>query len=160
MDCSLPGFSVHRIFQARILEWVAISSSRGFPQTRDQTCVSFISGIGRWILYHSATWEAPFIPHDTKTACLYCGLRTLTLLQLLSSLVLFNRGNSSLIKVRMWNQYDLPFFFLFFSFSIPKSGMLRFMGLQRVRHDWATDLIWSDLIPKSFCFKDFIKLFI
>ena len=29
MDCSLPGSSVHEIFQARILEWVAISSSRG-----------------------------------------------------------------------------------------------------------------------------------
>ena len=30
MDCSLPGFSVHEIFQARILKWVAIFSSRGF----------------------------------------------------------------------------------------------------------------------------------
>ena len=29
MDCSLPGFSAHRIFQARVLEWVAISFSRG-----------------------------------------------------------------------------------------------------------------------------------
>ena len=29
MDCSLPGFSIHGIFQARILEWVAISFSRG-----------------------------------------------------------------------------------------------------------------------------------
>ena len=31
MDCSLPGFSVHGIFQARVLEWVAISFSRGSP---------------------------------------------------------------------------------------------------------------------------------
>ena len=31
MDCSLPGSSVHGILQARILEWVAISSSRGSP---------------------------------------------------------------------------------------------------------------------------------
>ena len=30
MDCSLPGFSDHGIFQARVLEWVAISFSRGF----------------------------------------------------------------------------------------------------------------------------------
>ena len=29
MDCSLPGFCVHGIFQARVLEWVAISFSRG-----------------------------------------------------------------------------------------------------------------------------------
>ena len=41
MDCSLPGFSVHRIFQTRILEWVAISFSEGSSQPRDQTGVSF-----------------------------------------------------------------------------------------------------------------------
>ena len=35
MDCNPPGFSVHEIFQARILEWVAISFSRGFSQPRD-----------------------------------------------------------------------------------------------------------------------------
>ena len=37
MDCSLPGSSVHGIFQARVLEWVAISFSRGSSQPRDQT---------------------------------------------------------------------------------------------------------------------------
>ena len=37
------------IFQARILEWFAISSSRGSSQPRDQTQVSYISWIGRWI---------------------------------------------------------------------------------------------------------------
>ena len=44
MDCSLPGSSVHGISQARILEWVAISFSRGFSQPRDQTWVSEIAG--------------------------------------------------------------------------------------------------------------------
>ena len=44
MDCSLPGSSVHGISQARILEWVAISFSRGFYQPRDQTYVSCIAG--------------------------------------------------------------------------------------------------------------------
>ena len=37
VDCSLPGSSVHGIFQARILEWVAISSSRVSSQPRKQT---------------------------------------------------------------------------------------------------------------------------
>ncbi|CAI9152549.1 unnamed protein product [Rangifer tarandus platyrhynchus] len=37
MACSLPGSSVHEILQARILEWVAISSSRGSSRPRDQT---------------------------------------------------------------------------------------------------------------------------
>ena len=44
MDCSPPGFSVHGIHRARILEWVAISFSRVFSQPRDQTCVSCIAG--------------------------------------------------------------------------------------------------------------------
>ena len=57
MDCSLPGSSVHGIFQARILEWVANSFSRGFSQPRDQTFISCVSCIGRQILYHWATRE-------------------------------------------------------------------------------------------------------
>ena len=44
MDCSPPGSSVHGILQARILEWVAISFSRGSSQPRNQTQVSCIAG--------------------------------------------------------------------------------------------------------------------
>ena len=44
MDCSLPGSSVHGIFQARILEWGAISFFRGTSQPRDWTQVSYIAG--------------------------------------------------------------------------------------------------------------------
>ena len=44
MDCSLPGSPVHRILQARILEQVAISFSRGSFEPRDQTQVSCIAG--------------------------------------------------------------------------------------------------------------------
>ena len=40
--CSLPGSSVLGISQARILEWVAISFSRGSSQSRDRTCISCI----------------------------------------------------------------------------------------------------------------------
>ena len=50
MDCSSSGFSVHGILQARILEWVAIFSSRGSSQPRDRPCISCRSGIGRQIL--------------------------------------------------------------------------------------------------------------
>ena len=59
MDCSLPGSSVHGILQARILEWVTISSSRESSWVRDQICISCISCFGRWILYYHATWETP-----------------------------------------------------------------------------------------------------
>ena len=56
MDCSLPGSSVHGIFQARALEWVAISFSRGSSRPRDWTCVSCIAG-RRFTIW--ATREAP-----------------------------------------------------------------------------------------------------
>ena len=59
-DCSPPGSSVLQISQARILEQVAISFSRGSSRPRDQTGISCSSYIGRQSLYHwsSATWEA------------------------------------------------------------------------------------------------------
>ena len=53
---SLPGSPVHGILQARILEWVAISSSRGSSQPRDRTHVYCT---GKQILYRWATREDP-----------------------------------------------------------------------------------------------------
>ena len=44
VDCSLPGSSLHGILQARILEWIAISFSRGSSRPRDRTPVSRIAG--------------------------------------------------------------------------------------------------------------------
>ena len=58
MDYSWPGSSVCGTFQARILEWVAISSSRGSFWPRDWTCISCVSYIGRQIPYYWATWES------------------------------------------------------------------------------------------------------
>ena len=56
MDCSSPGSSIYRISQAAILEWVAISFSRGSFWPKGRTLVSCI---GRWVLYHWATRETP-----------------------------------------------------------------------------------------------------
>ena len=58
MDYSPSDSSAHGISQARILEWVAISYSRGSSWPRDLTHFSCVSCISRWILYHYATWEA------------------------------------------------------------------------------------------------------
>ena len=55
MDCSPPGSFVHGIFQARILEWIAVPSCKGSSQPRNQTHVSCT---GRQILYHWATRES------------------------------------------------------------------------------------------------------
>ena len=51
IDCSPPGSSVHGILQARMLEQVSISSSRGSSQPRGWTCISYVSCIGRQFLY-------------------------------------------------------------------------------------------------------------
>ena len=65
MDCSPPGSPVHGILQARILEWVAMPSSRGSSPPRDETCISYVSCIGRQVLYH---WCHLGSPHITSYA--------------------------------------------------------------------------------------------
>ena len=52
MDCSLPGSSIHGILQARVLEWIAMPSSRGSSWPRDPADVSYVPCIGRHVLYH------------------------------------------------------------------------------------------------------------
>ena len=57
MDCSPPSSYVHGLFQARILDWLAISSFRksSYPGTEP---MSWFSCIGKQTLYHWTTWEA------------------------------------------------------------------------------------------------------
>ena len=61
MDCSLPGSSVHGIFQARILEWVAISFSRESSRPRDQTWVSRFVGRRFYRLSHQGSRGSPMV---------------------------------------------------------------------------------------------------
>ena len=59
MDCSLPGSSAHRSFQARILGWVATSSSRRSSQPREQrysSCISRVSSLVGGFFTNGATW--------------------------------------------------------------------------------------------------------
>ena len=78
MDWSPPGSSVHGIFQAKILEWIAIYYSRVSSLLSDWTHISCVSCIGRWVLYHCAIWEAHFIPYHLPLSQLplymYCCL--------------------------------------------------------------------------------------
>ena len=68
MDCSLPGFSDHRIFQARVPKWVPISFSRGSSRHRDRTRVSRI--VGRhcilWATYDPAIPFLGIYPKELK----------------------------------------------------------------------------------------------
>ena len=70
MDYRPPGSSVHGIFQASLLEWVAIFSSRS-SRPRNRTLVSCISCIGRQILYHLRHLGSPS-KHNAKCLSAYC----------------------------------------------------------------------------------------
>ena len=61
VDQSPPGSSVHGISQARILGWVAISSSRGSFPPRNQTCISYVSFIGQQVLYYQCDLGNPYV---------------------------------------------------------------------------------------------------
>ena len=68
MDCSPPGSSAHGILQERILEWVAMTSSRGSSQAKDQTSGFYVSCIGRQGFFTtSATWEMLIPKHKLKS---------------------------------------------------------------------------------------------
>ena len=74
MDCSPPGSSVHGIFPARILQWGAISSSKGTSQPRDQTCVTCVSYIaGRF--FNTEPLGKPQHP-PVLTVIITCPLRS------------------------------------------------------------------------------------
>ena len=81
MDHSLPGSCVHKIHQAKILEWVAMPSSRGSSQSRDRTWVSDISCIVRRVLYLQHHLESPLFvdcTHALGAIIMYLNLTLLT----------------------------------------------------------------------------------
>ena len=57
MNCNPPGSSLHGIFQAKTVDWVAIFLSRGSSWPRDGTHVSCVSYLGGCILYHWVNWD-------------------------------------------------------------------------------------------------------
>ena len=60
MDCSPPGSSVYGIFQVRILEWIAISSSRGSSELRYQTRVSMAPALASRFFSTETAGKPPF----------------------------------------------------------------------------------------------------
>ena len=70
LDCSPPGSSVHRVFQARILEWVVISSSRGSSWLRAWTFISWIAG--RFLTYFPIIYLYIYVYIERSThICIY-----------------------------------------------------------------------------------------
>ena len=83
MDCSLSGSSVHGIFQARVLEWIAISFSRGSSQLRNRTWVSRIAGRHCRLSHQGSqkrlrTWVSVLVSGPCKSVAspAWCGSRS------------------------------------------------------------------------------------
>ena len=159
MDCSLPCSSVHGIFQAIVLEWIAISFSRGSSQPRDQTRVSrivdrrFTVWATREVL--SLVWDHSFPFYELKQNLLFGSIRyTASNAQILflyhpnlqtfmsppCKITLNSAGqnNTSLAKFTEKALHSSTL-----AWKIPWTEEpcgLQFMGSLRVRHDWETSL--------------------
>ena len=170
MVCSLTGSSIHGIFQATILEWVAIFFSRGSFWLRNQIHISCISCIGRWILYHCTTRKAsttlgsPTFFQNTNTESI------VKVISLHSSAQNLNGAHESspttaislafplslhtglsvawtiFDTLRLYVEKEMATHTSILAWRIPwmeEPGGLQSKGSQRVRHDWATSLSLS-----------------
>ena len=122
INCSPPDSSVHGVFQARLLEWVTISYSRGSSWPRERNSVFCVSWNGRWILYQSTFWEDWL----SGNICIkHQGSFPLGYLTLHSS---------------FFSEKEMPTHSSILAWRIPwteEPGGLLCMGLHRVRHDWS-----------------------
>ena len=107
LDCSLPSSSVLGISQARTLEWVAISFSRGSSQLRDQTHVSCVSCIAGRFFTHWAISEAT----DCSLLILSC-LFTWLMLKILFIIAFFMRNWVCIYSSIIWLFELQSFFFI------------------------------------------------
>ena len=149
MDCTPPGSSVYGIFQARTL---AISYSRRSSLFRDRTCITWGSCIGKWILYHWCYLRSPMLSAINfkifyTYLCMHTHTHTYTEYGKLNNCWIFEVYGSCLHH---------PINFTVFLKLVKiisgswwwtgRPGVLQFMGLQRVTHDWTNELNWTVII--------------
>ena len=134
MDCSLPGSSVRGILQARILEWIAISFSRGSSWPRDWTQVSRIAGRHftdwPWIFYRIKMFENYSTSQFQGTSLVAQTVKHLSTMW------------ESWVWALGWEdplEKEMAIHSSTVAWKIPwteEPGTLQSMGLQRVGHDW------------------------
>ena len=129
MDCSLPGFSVYGIFQARVLEWVVISFSKESSRHRDRTLVSHIAS--RHFIYHLSHQRSPSLK-----ASVYWILKTLCHFVLITT-------QDRYYYHPLWEITVMSLDPLALSICIPFDLWLRNFLLNRV-HSPAPSLWWHD----------------
>ena len=123
MDRSLPGTSIHGILQARMLEWVAISFSRGSSQPRDGIRVFCISCIGRWFFTPRAIWEAYLSVEAGKDLAFLVYLQTPS--QMMACVLLLEACPVCLPPCRaciLWGSLPRSIIFLPLSLKDPDAG--------------------------------------
>ena len=120
MDWRPPGFSVLRISQTKILDWVAMSSSRGSSQLRDQTHVT------AWAVRFFTT-EPPEKPHNT---CVWCIGYMYTYICLFSTLLFHG------LICPFWCQYHTFLLLPFYRLPYYLGGKF-FIAILLLKHDFA-----------------------
>ena len=153
MDCSLPGSSVHGILQARILEWVAMPSLRGSSWPRDWTCISYISCIGRQVLYH---WLHLGSPCVTCAVHIHTNILTCMCLRVCVCVCVYVWPQSHLQKHKFKEQMlEIYFFsrccrlFQWWGFpggSVGKKSVCQCRRCSRCRfHPWVRKIPWREI---------------
>ena len=119
IDCSPPSSSVHGSLQAKILEWVAISSCRGSSRPRDWTCVSYTAGGFLTTEPHGKPWFCPQITFLSQASFTQISNRKISMVAWGAFLHLSIKGVSKK-QMKFWdrklseNQVNFLFFCFFF----------------------------------------------
>ena len=113
MGCSLPGSSVHGILQARTLEWVSISFSRGSFQPRDWICTSCVSCIaGRFFTLWAVRWSFVVIDISSSYSCSFSKIHFKTSNKICADLF-FRENQSACFLPYLWHGHvNVHAFFL------------------------------------------------
>ena len=103
VDCSLPGSSFHGIFQARILQWVAISFSMGSSWPKDWTHISCVSCIAGRFFHRWAIWEVNILTLITLAISLLPFMQCNMIIAVTSCHIY--RGKGSCMGKRHWGSF-------------------------------------------------------
>ena len=141
MDCSLSGSSVHGIFQARLLEWIATSFSRGSSQPRNRTRVSRITGrrFTVWAIvgYNHLQFRLPF-----PSLCTFNVEQDFPVAQTVKNLPAMQETGIRSLGCEAPMEQGMGIHSNGLAWRIPwteKPGRLQSVGWQTVGHDWVTN---------------------